>query len=113
MKMTCITCPMGCQLEVTEENGSYTVTGNTCPRGAKYAIAEMTAPTRMLTTIVPTDRGNMVSVKSREALPKGSIFDAMKIINKAKVKEPVKIGDVVIENILGTGIDIIATKNLE
>lgn len=111
-EMTCIVCPIGCSLEITGESDNYVVRGNNCPRGAKYAIQELTNPTRTLTTILPTDKGNIVSVKSSSPLPKDKIFDAMKALAKITVNEPVKIGDVILENIVDTGINIVATKNI-
>ena len=113
MNLTCIVCPMGCQLEVELSDGKVvSVKGNTCPRGEKYAIDECTHPTRTLTSFVKVEGCEMASVKSEAALPKDKIFDCMKEINKVVLKAPVKIGDVVVENILGTGVNIVATKNI-
>lgn len=110
-ELICIVCPRGCHLKVDDE---MNVTGNFCPRGAKYAINELTHPTRTLTTTVKTDNKlcPRCPVKSRDALPKELIFKAMEEINKVVISLPVNIGDIVIKNICGTNVDIVATKNL-
>lgn len=111
--LTCIVCPMGCGLRVTLENGEVTeVQGNSCPRGAAYARTEVTQPVRTLTTTVRAG-DKMVSVKSAQPLPKEKISEYMQIINSVQLTKGVNIGDVVVKNIGGTGIDIIATKNVE
>lgn len=112
MQMTCIVCPMGCQLTVEKTAGGYSVCGNTCPRGEKYAIAECTAPTRTLTSILPVRGADMVSVKSAAPLPKDKIFDCMRVLAGITAEAPVRIGDVIVRDILGTGVDIVATKNI-
>lgn len=114
--LTCIGCPMGCQLEVTLDNGVVTeVTGNTCKRGDDYARKEVTNPTRIVTSTVPVRGGKiaMVSCKTKSDIPKDKIFDCMKEINKIRVDAPVKIGDVLLKDICGTGVDIIATKDVD
>ncbi len=111
----CVSCPMGCGITVElNDNGEVvSVTGNTCKRGDAYARTECTHPVRSLATTVKVDGGihNVVPCKSAGALPKEKIFDCMKEINSAEAKAPVAIGDVLIENILGTGINIVATNN--
>lgn len=113
-EMICINCPIGCFLTAEIDGENIKVTGNKCPRGEKYAIAELTHPTRTLTTTVAVSNreGKYVAVKSKAPISKGKLFDAMEIINKTKVTAPVKAGDVVIENIFGEA-DIIATSSLE
>ncbi len=111
--LICVSCPLGCPIEVEIENGQVVaVTGNTCKRGDAYARAEITNPVRSLTTSVKVENGvhPVVPVKSSGPVPKDKMFDCMKAINEATIKAPVKIGDVVIENILGLGVDIIATN---
>ena len=110
MELTCIICPMGCSLTVKEENGELKVYGNTCKRGEKYAKDEVISPSRTLTTSVRADNGAIVSVKSENPIPKKLLLDAVKEIAKIEVKCPVCVGDVVLENILDTGVNIIATK---
>ena len=114
--LICIGCPMGCMLSVTRENGEVTeVTGNTCKRGDIYARKEVTNPTRIVTSTVKVSNGTlaMVSVKTKTDIPKGKIFDCVKALKTVCVKAPVHIGDVILENVADTGVDIIATKNVE
>ena len=105
---------MGCPIsvELSEDGKVLNVTGNTCPRGKAYAITECTAPTRMLTSTVKVKGGRtaMVPVKTSNPIPKGMMFDIMKEINSVEVASPVKIGQIIIENVLDTGVDIIATN---
>ena len=112
--LTCIVCPIGCQLTVTLEGGVVTeVTGNTCPRGKQYAIDECTNPVRTVTTTARTSNDGVVPVKTDRPIPKHLMFDCMREIDSAVVTLPAQIGDVVIENILGTGANIIVTANME
>ncbi len=113
-EFTCICCPLGCQITVTEENGEFFVTGNNCPKGEKYVIDEMTNPTRMVTSMIEVIGGDIpvVSVKTKEAIPKDKIDDCIKALKGVRVKAPVKIGDVIVDNVAGTGIPVIATKNV-
>lgn len=113
--LTCIGCPLGCPLTVEMENGEViSVTGNTCKRGDIYARKEVTAPTRIVTSSVRVLEGEipMVSCKTAEDIPKGKIFEIMAEINKVKVNAPVRIGDVLVENVAGTGVNVIATKDV-
>ena len=113
--LTCISCPMGCPLTVVMENGEVvSVSGNTCKRGDIYARKEVTNPTRILTSTVRVEGGNadMVSVKTKEDVPKGKIFDCVKALKGVTVKAPVHIGDVIVSDVAGTGVDIVATKEV-
>ena len=114
-ELTCIRCPLGCQLKVTGEIGMLRVSGNTCPRGAEYGVAEVSNPTRVVTSSVTVEDGELarVPVKTKGDIPKGKIFDCMEEILKCKVTAPVAIGDVLIENCAGTGIDIVATRDIK
>ena len=114
-ELTCIGCPMGCPLIVTMEDGAVvSVTGNTCPRGDAYARKEVTAPTRIVTSTVRVTGGTlaMVSCKTRSDIPKGKIFDVVRALKDVEVPAPITIGQVLAENVAGTGVDIIATKNI-
>ncbi len=113
-EMICINCPMGCMLTVTKTEDGFDVKGNTCPRGEKYAIAELTHPTRTLTTTIGVSNrdGKYVSCKTKNPISKEKLFDAMNVINSTKIKAPVKIGDVLIENLFGES-DVVATGNLD
>jgi CxxC motif-containing protein len=114
-EMICIVCPVGCRLKAERmEGGSVHVTGNTCPKGAKYAVEEMTNPVRTVTTSVPVSGGHMalLSVKTRGPVPKGSIAAVLKELRGLKLAAPVKVGDVVLANAAGTGVDIVATRSI-
>lgn len=114
--LICISCPIGCHLTVTlkEDNSIEKVEGNTCKRGIVYAEKEITNPTRFVTSTVKVRDGGVerVSVKTEYDIPKLKIFEVMKEINKAEVKAPVKMGDIIIENVADTGINIIATRSV-
>ena len=112
-EMTCIVCPMGCQLKARFENGEIrSVEGNTCPRGEVYAKTELTNPTRVITTTVRTKGGKMVSVKTNGAVPKERMFECMEIINRLHpLDEVCEIGNVIYENILGCGVNVVATSS--
>lgn len=111
-ELTCIVCPRGCRLSIDDQ---MNVTGNSCPRGKQYAISELTNPVRTITSSVRvTNREDLlVSVKTSGPIPKGKIFEVMAEINKIGVTAPTRIGTVVKENILGLGVDIIITKNID
>lgn len=114
-ELICIGCPLGCPMTVTINGEDITVEGNTCPRGDAYAKKEVTNPTRIVTSTVIVEDGAITraSVKTASDIPKGKIFDVMAEIRACKVPAPVAIGDVVIADCAGTGVDIIVTKNVE
>jgi len=110
---TCIICPVGCEICVTGINGTIEkIEGNECKRGITYATDEFLNPKRILTTTVRLEGAKLpvVSVRSDKPLPKDKIFDCMAILKKTKVKAPVAMGQVVVENILETGANIIITR---
>ncbi|MCL2507957.1 MAG: DUF1667 domain-containing protein [Oscillospiraceae bacterium] len=110
-EITCIVCPMGCRLTVDEQN-DFAVTGNTCKLGENYGKNELKNPTRVLTTTVKIGGAihGRCPVKTGGAIPKGKLFDAMKEIKKVRLESPVACGQVVLTNLLGTGIDVVATR---
>lgn len=113
--LICIGCPMGCMMTVTMENGQVTeVIGNTCKRGDTYARKEVTNPTRIVTSSVRVSGGVLpvVSVKTKEDIPKEKIKDCMKALKEVEVKAPIRIGDVLLADVAGTGVDVIATKEI-
>lgn len=114
--LTCIGCPLGCSISVSlSDNGEVSeITGNTCKKREEYARKEVTNPSRVVTSIVKINNGdvNMVSVKTAEDIPKGKIFDCMEALKKVTVTAPVQIGEVIIKNVCGTGVDVIATKKV-
>ena len=107
----CVSCPMGCGItvELNDSGEVVSVTGNTCKRGDAYARTECTHPVRSLATTVKVSGG--IPCKSKGALPKEKIMDCMKAIADVEVKAPVKLGDVLIEDICDTGINIVATNH--
>ncbi len=111
-QLICIICPRGCSLTATVGD-EIKVSGNACPKGEKYAIDELTNPLRTVTSTIRVDNMpfTMVSVKTKEPIPKGEMSAVMKKIRSATVSAPVKIGDVVIKDICGT--DVIATKEIK
>lgn len=115
-KLICICCPMGCQLQVTMKDGQVEkVEGNTCKRGAEYGKKEVTNPTRIVTTTVRVHGGNLpvVSVKTAADIPKEAVEQCVRELKEVELEAPVQIGDVVYHRVAGTGIDVIATKNIE
>lgn len=114
-EMTCIGCPIGCTLTVKIEGERIVVSGNTCPRGEKYARDEVTCPKRMLTSTVALEGGRIarLSVKTELEIPKDKIMDCMAEIRRARIAAPVRIGDIVIENCASTGVNVIATKSVD
>lgn len=113
-QLVCIGCPRGCRLTVEEKDGEYIVTGNTCPRGKAFAISEMTAPKRTICSTVKTVFAGcpVLPVKVSDDIPKEKIFDVMREINAVTLGERIGRGDVVIENVLGLGVDVISTSDL-
>lgn len=112
--LTCVACPLGCSVTVEyDDTGVLSVTGNTCKRGDTYARTEITNPTRSLTSSVKVCGGvhPVVPVKSDKPVPKTMLFDCMKVINSVCVEAPVTLGQIIIENILDTGVNIVATNN--
>ena len=115
-QITCINCPVGCLMTVQldEENNSFlSVTGNTCKRGADYARQECVSPKRTITAVLPVmNSSRPLSVKTSTPVPKDKIADIMHEMSSAAISLPVHIGDVVFPDILNTGSDIVATRNL-
>lgn len=112
-ELICIVCPKGCHLKVDEENG-YTVSGNSCEKGAEYGKIELTHPTRVITSTVAVAGAAhpRCPVKSNKAIPKGLIFEAMKTLDGLELTAPVALGQVVVKNVCGTGADFVATRAL-
>ena len=109
-KLTCIICPLGCDLTVQIEDGKVLdIQGHTCPRGKKYAESECTNPQRTVTSTVRCSDGSLVSVKTDKPIPKEKMAECMAAINSAVATLPVSIGDVIIEDVFGS--NIVATQN--
>ncbi|AYF54112.1 DUF1667 domain-containing protein [Clostridium botulinum C] len=114
-ELTCIGCPMGCLLEVTIEDGKVVdVKGNSCLRGKTYAEKECTNPTRIVTSSVKVQGGEIaaVSVKTECDIPKDKIFKCVEELRGVTIPAPIKVGDVIVKDIVGTGVNIIATKSV-
>jgi CxxC motif-containing protein len=113
--LTCICCPLGCDLTIDKSGAEFIITGNKCPRGKKYAIEELTAPKRIVTSTVKIVGGAypVLPVKTAQAIPKEKIFTIMRILANVEIRAPVNIGDVVVKNIADTGIDVVATSSAE
>ncbi len=111
-ELTCIVCPVGCSLCAEIEDGKVIlVTGNTCPRGKVYAETECISPVRTITTTVRCKDGSILPVKTKNPIPKGKIFEAMEIINKACPVLPISAGSVIIEDVFGS--PVIAVSSID
>lgn len=111
-ELTCICCPLGCDLEVELDGKNIvSITGYTCPRGKAYAESECTNPVRVVTSTVMSESGVPIPVKTDRPIAKEEMFECMRKINGAVVKTPVKIGDVLIENVCGSNIIATAEHN--
>lgn len=113
-ELICIVCPNGCHLKVDEHN-DYSVTGNKCERGVDYGKAELCNPVRVVTSTVKlqSSRSNRLPVKTNGAIPKALIFEVMKVIDTLEVTAPVKVGQILVEDLLETGISLVSCKNVE
>ncbi len=116
-EMICILCPLGCKMQVSEkpgQPGELKVRGIQCKEGKKYAYEEYKNPTRILTSTVAIHNTPLprLPVNTSKPLPKGLIYKAMEEINRVELNGPVKIGTVVIKNLLDTEIDVVATRSL-
>lgn len=111
-ELICIVCPKGCHLKVSEDG--TTITGNACPRGEEYGRTEMTNPTRVLTSTVRCIGGTYprCPVKTERAIPKELLMEAMAALDAVELTAPVRVGQTVLENLCGTGVRVIATRNL-
>lgn len=113
---TCIICPNGCQITAEIEGTNIiSISGATCPKGEAYVRQEITCPQRTIATSVPVKNGELplASVRLTKAIPKEKIFEAMNIIKEIKLEAPVKIGTVIVKDILNTSSDVIITKNVK
>lgn len=112
-ELICIVCPMGCHLEVDVENG-YSVTGNQCKRGIAYGMKELTNPTRTITSTVRIKGGiyNRLPVKTDKEISKKLIIQVMELLDDIVVESPVKVGKVLLENILDTDVNIVSSRSM-
>lgn len=115
-EFVCIGCPLGCNVTVELDGTEIkNITGNTCPRGANYVTKELTDPRRIVTSLVRVTDGELpvVSVKTASDIPKDKIRDCIRALKDVELPAPVQVGDVVLENVCGTGINVVATKTIE
>jgi len=115
MEIICINCPVGCRLKVKVEGGEVKeVAGNACKRGEAYARQECVAPMRMVTAVIPVEGSRTpLSVKTAAPIPKHLLLDCMEALAGIKLKAPISAKSVVLKDVLGTGVDIIATKSVK
>ena len=113
-QLVCIGCPRGCRLTIEEKDGEFIVSGNSCPRGKAFAVSEMTMPKRTICSTVKTSFPDapVLPVRVSDDIPKDKIFDVMRAINAVPLTERIGRGDAVIKNVLGLGVDVIATSDL-
>lgn len=120
LPLTCIICPMGCSMEVTVETDAsghkkvLSVKDNGCKRGEQYASKELQNPTRTLTTTIKVEGGVLpvVPVKTAGEVPKSSLLQCMEVVRRACCKAPVKRSDILLYDLLGTGINVIACADV-
>ena len=111
--LTCIVCPRGCEITVSlgDDGSVFEIRGNACPRGSVYAERECTHPERTVTTTVRCADGGVASVKTSTPVPKDSVFAVMEAVAAVTAPDTLSVGDTVIENVAGTGADLVATEN--
>ena len=112
--MTCICCPLGCRVHIEGKGEKTQITGHKCKKGEEYALQEIRDPRRILTTTVPIDNGMLclLPVKSNKEIPKNLVKACVIKLSKISVSAPIKCGDLVCKNILGTDVDIIASRDM-
>jgi len=116
-ELICIVCPKGCRLSLEEDPANpvgFRVTGLTCKRGEAYAVKEVTAPTRTLTSTVRLRGGRLhrLPVRTSSDIPREKVGECMKLINDLEVQSPVKMGQILIPHLFGTEANLIASRSL-
>lgn len=112
MRLICINCPKGCELDVELRDGSAAVKGHACPRGEEYGRAEATNPVRMVTGLVKVAGSRRpLPVKTRTAIPKGKIAEVTNLLANTTVVPPKRTGDTILSDVCGTGVDVVATAD--
>lgn len=114
--ITCIICPSGCSITITSDGTNIKeISGNGCKRGESYAQSEITTPVRTVTTTVRVKNGQsfVVPVKTRTPIPKNSVFACLSCLKNTYAEAPIHIGDIILPDAAGTGVDVIATKDVE
>ncbi len=115
-RMVCVRCPVSCILDVKYTSAKlHQVRSDRCKHGKEYAAQELFEPVRILTSTVYVKNGHLplVSIRTEKPIPKAKIFNIMKELLRVKAKAPLKIGDIIIKNVVNTGVNVIATKNIK
>ncbi len=114
LEIICVACPHGCRLEATRKDGEILISNAGCKRGKEYAINEITDPRRMVATTVRVAHAihPLLPVYTTAPFPKGRVTELLREIRKVEINAPVKMGQVVLENVLGTGINVVASRDL-
>jgi len=112
--LVCIVCPIGCRLKATGPVDDLKVSGNTCPKGIIYAHDEITNPVRMVCTTVKINGGihNVIPVKTDKPIPDKYKLEVVKAVNNIVLTSPVKMGDIVISDLFGTGVNIVTERDM-
>ena len=113
-ELICITCPKGCVSKVGEEGGLIKIEGRICKKGQAYIKQEFIEPKRILTSTVAVESGPIkrLPVRTRKAIPKELLFRVMGAISAVRIKPPIKIGEIILADVSGTGVDVVATDDL-
>jgi CxxC motif-containing protein len=113
-ELICIVCPIGCRLQITGTPDNLNVEGNLCKKGIGYANDEINNPTRMICSTVRIKGGihSVLPVKTDKPIPEKYKFEIIKLINRIEVTSPVKMGTVLISDVFGTGVNVVATRNM-
>ena len=113
--ITCIMCPVGCKIRVTENEEGYQIKGAACSNGEEYALQELSSPKRIVMSVIPCRHSTIptVAVKTSQPVPKEAMFHVMNALSTVVIEAPVHVGDVLVQNIAGLHVDIIATRNAE
>ena len=114
-EIICVACPKGCRLEARRENGDILVTNEGCKRGREYAVSEITDPRRMVATTVSVEKGShpLLPVYTASPFPKDKIAELLKVLRNVKIPAPVFVNQVIMVDALGTGIDVIASRDID
>ena len=113
-EITCVVCPLGCSLKVSMNGSGYNVQGHKCARGKAYAIDELTHPVRTVTTTVTVAGGGAarLPVRTNKAFPKDKMLDLMRVLKTMQVQPPVRVGQVLLENVFNTGVNVVSSRSL-
>ncbi|UCE74873.1 MAG: DUF1667 domain-containing protein [Methanomassiliicoccales archaeon] len=115
-EITCIICPVGCKVTIKAKDGDIiNIEGHQCKKGIGYVKEELFDPRRTLTTTMMVKNGKLplVSVKTAEPIPKDKLFEVMDVVSQIKVDAPVNIRDILVKNVLGLDVNIVATKKID